>query len=195
MFGFINKKKTNVVRDLKKEESEIRARTRSSAALAEKLRLLAKDAEASYPQDALRLMQESNELAPHVSKQKWIGFRLYNLGNLEESYAILSKLPQECFTAASEKRRLQCILYEYASRGGDDAGSQSSVSAKSSAESRTEQTDFSGAASASSEIVFCKGQRFYQKSGRTVALISDEEFQVRFADTACLKYISLADSM
>ncbi len=195
MFGFVNKKKTNVVRDLKKEESEIRARTRNSAALAEKLRLLAKDAETSYPLDALRLMRESNELAPHVSKQKWIGFRLYNIGNLEESYAILSKLPQECFTAASEKRRLQCILYEYASRGGDDAGSQSSVSAKGSAESRMEQTDFSGADTASFEIVFCNGQRFYQKSGRTVAVISDEEFQIRFADTACLKYISLADSL
>ena len=184
MFGF-NNNKVSVVTDLKKIENEIRAKARDKSALAEKLRKLAKDVFSSYPHDAVRLMRDSNELAPNVSKEKWIGFRLLDLGNLDESYGILSKLPAESFTSPSEKRRLRKLVSDYNSKSTENLLLEQGGTSET---GRKVQCQFQE--NSVVDIQFCSTQKFFRKSDKTLGVICDKDFWDDYSDTANFIFLS-----
>lgn len=114
MFGiFKSKKSYNLSKGFGYAEAKIRSSTKDKAELADKLRILAKESFESYPHDALRIMSESNDLVPQNTKVKWIGFRMYDLGEVRSGYEKLSSLPKEAFVSASEHKKFNKIAEEF----------------------------------------------------------------------------------
>ena len=110
---FKSKKSFNLSKGLMNAEENIRKSTKDKSKLADKLRILAKDSFESYPHDALRIMSESNELVPQNTKVKWIGFKMYDLGEVRSSYEKLSSLPEDAFVSASEHKKFHKIAEEF----------------------------------------------------------------------------------
>lgn len=114
MFGiFKSKKLYNLSKGFGYAEAKIRKSTNDKLVLADKLRILAKESFESYPHEAMRVMSESNDLVPQATKVKWLGFRMYDLGEIRSSYENLSKLPMEAFVSASEHKKFNKIADEY----------------------------------------------------------------------------------
>ena len=110
------KKKYKVSKDVVsfcKEEQSVRAFSKNDSQLALNLCSLAKAAFSKFPDDSIRVMKESQSLVPQYSKLKWLGFRLYDFGMLEESYNLLVKIPNSVFVASSEQSKFKKIIDEY----------------------------------------------------------------------------------
>ncbi|MGN1394470.1 MAG: glycosyltransferase [Succinivibrionaceae bacterium] len=114
MFGIFKSKKTyNFSKGFGYAEAKIRKSTKNKTVLADKLRILAKESFESYPLDALRVMSESNELVPQNTKVKWIGFKMYDLGEVRSGYEKLISLPKEAFVSESEHKKFNKIVEEF----------------------------------------------------------------------------------
>ena len=69
---------------------------------------LAKLAIEAYGQEplwAMEAMKAAMDLSPRDNYRKWLGFRLFDHGNIRDSHAILSSLPESVFRSTSEQNR------------------------------------------------------------------------------------------
>ncbi len=106
-------------------EADIRKSAKNNKDLADQLRVLAKNAFCKDPETAIRFMIESNELVPYVSKAKWLMFRFYELGRMEECKKYFDEIQSYAFTQDSEIAKLNKIINDIA---GYDLNSCASLS-------------------------------------------------------------------
>lgn len=112
MFGIFKRK--SWVCDLSKgvdnAEQSLRSHGGSNAEIADNLNKLAHECFNIAPQQAINFMRESMSLVPSISKQKWIAFRLFDLGKIDESYALIMCIPNNEMKTKSEiSRRAQIV--------------------------------------------------------------------------------------
>ena len=91
-------------KSLQENEKALRAKSVGKRQLADNLNTLSRAFIEKDPQEALRLINESLQLVPDVSRKKWYGFRLFENGFVIESYTVLNAIPQENFVSKSENR-------------------------------------------------------------------------------------------
>lgn len=91
-------------KSLQENEKALRVKSIGKKQLANNLNTLSRAFIEKDPQEALRLINESLQLVPEVSRKKWYGFRLFENGFVIESYTVLNAIPQEYFVSKSEKR-------------------------------------------------------------------------------------------
>ena len=100
-------------RSLQENEKSLRSKFIGRKQLADNLNTLSRAFIEKDPQEALRLINESLQLVPDISRKKWYGFRLFENGFVIESYTILNSIPQECFVSKSENRQFLKISSIY----------------------------------------------------------------------------------
>ena len=114
MFNLFKKKKNPIFIDPTLSFMEAKIRVKKLAGnniqlLADSLKDLAKQYYSSNPFESIEAMQESFALVMDISKLKWIGFRLNELGFIHESYRMLGLIPNSEFRSQSELNRFKQI--------------------------------------------------------------------------------------
>lgn len=179
--------KSNKLFDLSKgfgyAEEKIRSSAKNNVDLADKLRILAKISFESYPYDSLRIMKESYELFPQTTKVKWLGFRMYDLGDLRNSYENLSQLPECAFVSDSEHRKFRKIVDEYQYLkliDSDTPEDEMKVKTRSEfLQMKSYNTQGEWMYSSLKQILNFKNvdsQKFFKPSSKKIAIICDEAF-------------------
>ncbi len=203
MFNFFkSKRKFNLSKGFNNAEDRIRKKSKNKIDLANNLRLLAKESFESYPYDSLRIMNESNELVPQDTKLKWIGFRLYDLGKVSESFKILDFVPKKSFTAVSEQNKLKKIIGEYNYLNFIDENINEKeklntefkktieLKSKKIKKYATQEDWYREAKLRISEIRNSAAQRFFKKSCRNIGIICEDKFLKYVEPAANFIYIT-----
>ena len=95
--------------DFQTAEENIKMSSAGGNDLARKLFDLAKTSFDMHPFDSLRVAEEAIQIKSTASRLKWYAFRLYDLGDVENSYRILSNLSPHKLKTASEINRFDKI--------------------------------------------------------------------------------------
>ena len=98
-----------------KEEQRIREQAENNRELAAHLCTLAKELWKTphFREQSLRLMQESRDLVPNPSKEKWLALRLFKAGKRLESRMALERALRTLFRADSEMMTLHKMMRSF----------------------------------------------------------------------------------
>lgn len=91
--------------DFETAEKRIRSFSKRKSALADSLFELARISFERYPFDSLRVAEESLQLSSNLTRQKWFAYRLFDIGEYEKSYEIISSIPVARLDTKVDKNR------------------------------------------------------------------------------------------
>ncbi|MBQ3682490.1 MAG: glycosyltransferase family 2 protein [Succinimonas sp.] len=177
MLGFITHSYlSKLSQGFKQAEDYVRKKNKRKKTLARELCNLAKEAYSRYPHEAIRVMEESNDLVPMNTKNKWIGFRLYDLGKIEEAYRKLSAVPRDAFAASSEQKKLERVNHAYGELVNNSKNNVNNNN-KASGDKETYQIKkLREITEIAADIIVSDHQRWYKKSSCRIGAVCDEYF-------------------
>ena len=191
MLDFIKSgQKYSLAKGFSYAENNVRKKAKNKADLAYSLCVLARESYKNYPYESIRVMEESNDLAPRDTKVKWIGFKLYDLGNINDAYLKLSNLPKETFGALSEKNKLNRLLNDYRDMVDGVKFSSESTQNKSLNTDSAQEKWFKSACNVISGLKNVSAQKFYPRSHVKVGVISENSFFKYIESAADCTYLT-----